>query len=295
MPTATLPTKALATELRFAQSESKAVGLSGGLMMGALRNNAPRVVGALKLGMDISAGLSGNPWLIGYALFAGVGRILLMIYGSKANQQKAAAAKREGESEEAKSTLEKVTRPREYPVEAAAGLSVIAETLAGPGYAASRFLGGEKGFTPLILGIIAIWSYANILFGKEKKKDDPAATPQNENKESLTFASSQSKAMGITGRVRQWMKNNPVRMSSIMQLSVGVGMLAGSLIEGGYPTAYLVAACFGIVANIVQALFVTKQGFNVEGARDEAKNKPPATFEEKLAARRGGESPQPAL
>lgn len=251
-------------ELRFANSESKSVGLQGNALK-IIQDNAPRIVAGLKLGGDLSVGLSLNPLLMGYTAFAGLGRVLQLVYGTKDNQKKVAAEHAANKDELPTTTIGKVLRPREYPVEAGAGLSTIAESF-GVAYGVTQFMDGGTGFTPLILGAIAMWSYANILFGVEKKNDEKSDT---EKSESLVFAQSESKPLGLWGKVKNMFKDNPVLVSSLTQLGISVGMLVGGLLEG--LSAYSIPAGFFIAANVIQALFVRKQEFNVEGAQNTAK------------------------
>src|SRR5262245_61159123 len=117
--------------LRFAKSESKSVGY-GGRAMQMLRDNAPPVVAGLKLAGDVTVGFSLNPFLLAYTAFAGAGRVVSLIYGSKANQQRAASEISEETKKEMADTswwgsIKKALHPKQYPVESSAGLSVIAE------------------------------------------------------------------------------------------------------------------------------------------------------------------------
>src|SRR5262249_44768437 len=75
--------------LEFTKSESKTVGVHGSLI-DRLRENSARVVGVLKLAADITLGFSAEPLLVGYSVFAITGRLMMIAFGTKANQKKMA-------------------------------------------------------------------------------------------------------------------------------------------------------------------------------------------------------------
>lgn len=279
--------------LSFAKSESKAVGMHGSLM-DKMRDNAPRIVGLMKIGMDVAVAMTGSPWLIAYAAFAITGRMISIIYGSKHHQEKLVEEKAAGRHQKLlghslRENDRKIFSPRKYPVEASAGLSVIAESF-GVGYGIARFMAGATGFTPLLTGLIAVWSYGNIVFHKEKKQENAiSAQQENPADNSLVFSQSKSKATGIVGRTRQSMKNNPVLVSSMVNVSICAAMFLGGLIEG-LPLAYLVASIVGGLANLTQGLLVRKNDYNIEGAavvkEGETKEPSPATFQERIVKSR---------
>lgn len=282
--------------LTFAHSESKTVGF-GGKAVQWLRNNAPRVVGGLKLAGDITVGFSLNPFLIGYSVFSGIGRVVMLVYGTKENQQKAASNGVETQEKPDDSwlaNLKKGLHPKQYPVESSSLFSIVGEASA-LGYGISQFIACGAGITPMILEPIAIWSYANMLFTKEETTKEKAKTGNAEgSSNSLTFAQSKSKSLGFTGRIKEMIKGNPVLVSSVVQLGLVGAMVTGALIEG-LSMALVVAGGFYVSALVVQALFVRKNEFNVEGAKDKDTKTPQPTqrmtLEEKIAARnqRGAE------
>jgi hypothetical protein len=279
----------VAKDWLFATSESKAVAVHRSLK-DKLHDNAPRIVGTMKIGMDVSAGLVGDPFLIGYAAFAIIGRLISIIYGTKKHQDKLAAEKAHGKHQHILGhsmgeNVRKVAHPREYPVEASAGFSVVAETL-GAGYGVEQFVMGASGYTPLLLGLLAIYSYSNILFKREKKKEEAAETKSPEESPSLLFAKSESKRMGIYSRLRTMMKDNPVLVSSMINVVISIGMILGGLFIDGLPRGYIVAGGFGAIANLTQGLLVRKNEYNVEGAKPEQIKKSPATFEDRLTQER---------
>jgi hypothetical protein len=268
--------------LTFAKSESKPVGMHGSLM-DKLRDNAPRIVGALKLVADVTIGFVASPLMIAYSVFAVTGRLIMMAYGTKAHQEELAAEKAAGKIQPLENSfsgsLKKMTRPSHYPMEAAAGFSVIGETSA-LGYGVERFAAGASGFTSILLGVVAILTYANILFTKEKKKDSALA----EESESLVFEKSQSKPVGIIGRIRMAMKNNPVLVSSLIGVGISIGMLVGGIAEA-YGAAWLAASVMYIAANTLQAILVRKNDFNIDGAGQD-KSQQNLSHQDRLVAQR---------
>ncbi len=275
--------------LTFVQSESKAVGVRGSLIE-RMRDNAPRIVGLMKIGMDVTVALSGNPWWIGYACFAITGRLISIAWGSKKHQDKLGEEKAEGKHQKLlghslRENDRKILFPRKYPVEAAAGFSIIAESF-GLGFGISQFAAGATGYTAVITELIALWSYGNIVFHKEKKQGEEPQ--ENRKSESLGFTNSSSKTVGVTGRLRRATKDNPVFVSSMANLLIGVLMVGGGIIEG-YGIAYVAAGVLGMLANLTQALLVRKNEFNIEGAGEakEDKTKAPSTnFQERIASAR---------
>lgn len=253
---------AVASPRIFAQSESQTVGFAGRAMQ-MLRDNAPRVVGGMKLAGDLTVGLTLDPFFLGYTAFATMGRLMLLAFGTKANQQKQAAQAHEIVTDDSwVGNCKKIIQPRHYPVEASAGVSTIAEMF-GVAAGINKFVGGQSGYTPLLLGLVATWSYANILFGKEKKKD---AAPAPES-ESLTFASSQSREVGWMGKLKSLFKDNPVAVSSAVQLGISLSMFIGGIMEyESLGLAYVVAGAIFTLACLTQTLLVRKNEFNVEGA-----------------------------
>src|SRR5262249_8288017 len=146
--------------------------------------------------------------------------------------------------------------PREYPIEAAALMSIIAECF-DIAYGVSRFLIGGTGFTPIVVGAIALWSYGHILFGKEKGNED-----EKQKSDSLPFNASESQAVGWTGKIRQKLKGNPVFTSSLVGAAICTIIIAGGIAEG--LPVYAFAGVVFMAANILQALLVSKKGFNIE-------------------------------
>lgn len=272
--------------LRFASSESKMVGASGGLM-DKLRANSPRVVGMLKLPGDMSVSIiNPNPFLICYTVLACIARIIMIMYGTKANQAKV-ADELGNESGAEESIWGKITNPSKYPVESSAAISTVAEAF-GLAYGVSMFMAGGTGFTPIVVGLIAVWAYSHILLGKEGKDIQKTAEEQNAEQQSLVFASSQSKDLGWWGGIQQKMKENPVFSSSITNLGVSAFMIIGGLLESGL-TAYAVAGCLFAIGNAVQAMLVTKRGFNIEGAKEAVAENPNYEESEKDGEKQSGQ------
>jgi len=265
-PIAGMPPLPELPSLHFARSESKQVGLHGSLI-DKMRANSVRIVGWMKFVADMFIGFSGNPFLIGYSVFSGIGRLIMIGYGTKANQQKE-AEKAAGKAPEKSGVIDKILHPSKYPVEAAAGSSIIGEASAGA-YGIELIRDAldpnhYKGWPLFICELFAVYSYGNLLFSKEKKEEKKEDSPGE--KQSLVFAKSHSKQVGITGKAKQWMKEHPVIVSSIINIGVGITMMCYAT---GVP--YFIGASILLLANVVQALLVKKREFNVEGALEDKK------------------------
>lgn len=288
--------------LNFSASESKPVGMQSG-WLGALnrkekqweQDNAPRIVGGLKLIGISLASASLDPFVITCVGFFLISQLISVAYGTKTNQKKLAAEKKSGEPEP--SAVTKMFSPRKYPVESSAGVGAVAEVFEA-GYGGELMYNTWKqgatllqsfgaGISTVLVGVFAIWSYGNIWMGKEKKEQDQQTSPR------LFFTASQSKTVGFTGRIRQYMKNNPVLVSSVSLMGICIFGIVGAVLGGAASPWYVAALSVGLVANTIQALLVTQKGFNVEGAGQEQK---PETFQERIANRRGHDNlgPQPA-
>lgn len=252
-------------------------------------DNSARIVGGMKLAGDMVIGLSMNPFLIGYSVFAITGRLIMLTWGSKAHQKKLAEEKEDGQHDlklghSLKDNDRKILHPRLYPIEAAAGFSTIAESF-GIGYGLWLMAAGQPWITPIVLGAIAIYSYGSVVFKKEKSKEEVEAKEKAKS-DPLTFAKSDSKTAGATGRLRTAMKSSPVFTSSLINLGISVFMLVGGYLEKNLP--YMQAAPIFIAANLLSALLVRKNDYNLEGATQLQTDTPPsATFQERVAASKG--------
>lgn len=272
--------------LHFAQSESKSVGVTGSLM-DRLRENAPRVVGVLKAIGDIAGGMVGHPLMIAFTGFGLVGRIFMVKWGTKKHQEALAAEKAPEHivplGNSWSDSLQKVLKPRQYPMEAAAGMSLIAESC-GAAFGAAELSQGNPGWTPLILGILAVWSYSNILFKKEAKHDEKEKGKQEDP---LIFSKSESKPVGFVGRLKSMMKDNPVLISSLTNIGICAAAFVLSCIEGMKPQ-YLIYLAIGVGANLAQALLVRKNDYNIEGIQDTKQQPPQGQAHEKPFAANTG-------
>ena len=228
--------------LLFARSASKTVGVSGPLV-GLLRANAPRVVGGLKILAGLSLGFA-DPILIGFAVFFAIAQIIPMAYGTKANQEKTAREMNGAAPDKETGIIAKVFNPRAYPVESSAGFAVVSQ-LFGVAYG-GKLLAQQAwgGLAPLGIALLSIASYVNILLGQEKKDPqgkntaDEQKAPLDKEPDALVFSQSESKPVGMTGRLMKFMKNNPVLTSSVgLMAACVVGIVVGLLspeIKAGY-------------------------------------------------------------
>lgn len=280
-------------DLTFARSESKTTGVKGGFL-DTLRDlnrkekqweydNAPRVAGIIKLVATLLILASADSMLVPFAVFGTIAQLISVAYGSKSNQQKQAGEKKHTEASAEKGLLggvKKIFHPKQYPVEANAGFSAVAEVFE-TGYGIKEFMGGGTGFTPIILGVMGLSSYVNVLFGKEKKKEE--ALTKTNSQAPLFFTMSQSKPAGLTGRLKQVMKNNPVLTSYLMLTAICVGGVIGSILEQKH-IFYIGGLALAAVANLTQALLVRKSDYNIEGTA--AGKNQPATFQDRIEQQR---------
>lgn len=282
-------------DFTFARSESGCVGMQGSLMDRVRewnrkekqweRDNAPRVVAGLHLIGDVVGMFTLNPFMIAYSVFSISGRMLAVVYGSKDHQKKLAEEKAQGKHQNLlgdswTDNIRKVFSPRKYPVESSSGFMTVGEVFESI-YGATLLMGsgGKQGYTPFLVGMLAVWSYGNIVFGKEKK-DKEAKTPADQP---LVFSQSASKPVGFMGKLKQKIKDSPVFISSLV---LAIGLIAGPFIEG-LDAVYKTYALIGAAALIIQMVYVRKHDFNVEGAGEDKKNQP-TSFQDRLEQQRGG-------
>lgn len=254
--------------LRFASSASRKVGLSGSLM-DMVRANAPRIVGAMKLaGFAMLAG-NGDPLMIAAACFGVIGKLIMIGFGSKENQKEAAQNATPEVAGLASDTsiagnIKKAMHPKAYPVESSSGFSVISDVFSFA-YGVSQFFVEKPAITPFVYGAIALASDTNMLLGKEKKEAGQLAGKEN----SLKFSQSQSKAEGWLGDLGKTLKENPVLTSSLINICFCAVMIVGALVEGGR-TTFATAMGIFLAGDLLQAFFVKKKDFSVEGAGNAA-------------------------
>jgi|GEM_PF-3239421 len=88
--------------------------------------------------------------------------------------------------------------------------------------------------------------------------------------ESLEFAESKSKIVGTEDKgLMQWFRDNQVAISSVLQVAIGVTMM----VAVGMPDMYRLAGIPLIAAGALQAAFVTKSDFSVDGPLEEVTEK----------------------
>ena len=160
MTAATIDQTPPPTHMNFASSESKAVGM-GGTWVDKVKDNAPRIVGGMKLAGDIGMGLIGHPLMILYSAFAITSRLIMIGFGTKTNQQDAAKAYQSKLSNETGTlaAVKKALHPKAYPIEASSASSSIAEVF-GISYGVYR--------SSVVSSLSQVQDAA-----KELKQDDP--------------------------------------------------------------------------------------------------------------------------
>jgi hypothetical protein len=251
--------------LTFASSESKAVGMSGGLFE-SIQRFAPRIVSVLKLGSYasvFSAGITGGGMFI-----AAAGAILLLsagimvYYGDKKKQQERLAQNKEEAPEHVPTDIigrvlhefSKIGTPSKYPLEAAFGLGAISSLLIA-------VQGAVDGFNPLLLGGggLGLAATGVALFMREPTS---AEAPQTD----IRFASSRSQAVGAqTGPTffQSPMKISATLLSVSAVLTLAQGVTTGNMF-------FVADGICSLLSNIIMFAFVRKNDFSLSGARQEA-------------------------
>lgn len=268
--------------LRFASSQSKAVGLGSSSLDGFLKSHAPQVVGTLHLAANSSIFLSGNPYAMAGAALSMAGKVIMIAYGHKHTKEEMEAPGHCHARPGLIGAIDKVTHPKDYPIEAACGMSALS-SLMMMGYGLT---GG--GLTPLLSEALSLALNMFVINGAEKK-------PGLENApcDSLLFAHSKSGALAWCGKEVQMLKDNPVFTSSMINTLLNVGVTIGALIEENPNMA--IAGALLTVSTLTQALYIRKNDYNVEpdeAPASAAKETSAGYFVQKEIARRQMPAPQ---
>lgn len=246
-----------------------------------IRDNAPRIVGAMKFVPDVFLFMSGlkDTGKARFRSAAAIGfmasRSLLLAFGTKDKKKSDDHAVSHHHDDTSLSgrlehNLYKVTHPSQYPVEAGAGVAALAGvSVALSGAAQMRNKKTFKeGIIELGVGIFTTLAEGNVLFSKEKAK---TATAETTNKPDTLI---------------QKFKDQPVLLSGITQAAIsgsqiGLGLLTLARSKkdaaAGEPKRwyYLAAASIYTAADLVYAFLVRKNEFNVEAAKTPAANTQP--------------------
>lgn len=234
-----------------------------------IKDNAPRVVSALKIaGSCFMMATKNWPFKLAGSFFI-LGNLIMMTFGhKKTDEERERLQKEEAEQKAARGGQEnrvtrhlyKVFHPQKYPLES--GLTVfnlgsIFWTLAGAiGPKASR----SKWY--LVGGLQSLASDANGAFNKENLDDAQERAGQSKLRAALTY-----------------LKNRPVLTSSLLNIGADASTATGGAIEyfkkGGKPYA-MFAGGFILLANAFQAIFVTRNDYNIEKKQGSAAAKAPA-------------------
>ena len=110
------------TDLQFRSTEHKVLGMEGPLV-DTFRDNAPRIVGALRLGSILMASVA-HPLLGLHAAFVLGSEAILLLFGNKKSVEK---HKTEEGEQPLFGPLGKVAQPHKYPIEASAAFDVLGE------------------------------------------------------------------------------------------------------------------------------------------------------------------------
>lgn len=252
--------------LRFTQSESKVVGM-GGTLMEKFKDNAASIVGLMQMAGAAALLLHESPLIIALGAAGIVTRGVMALYGNKSHRQHMIKSRDPSTPELGHGfvdTIRKATRPSEYPIEFAAAASLLASAV-GTFFGAALETDGidtTHGKTLIGVGIVSMLSYGYLLFGREKKSEG-----KQEKRQSMPFAHSESKAQGWLGDKIQTLKDQPVLASSLVTAMLTSAAVIGNAIEGNEILA--ISGAIFLASQIIQALFVTKKDFSIEGAREE--------------------------
>lgn len=252
--------------LHFSNSTSKAVGF-GGSLMEAIQENAASIVGALQLTGSSVLIVAGTPMMQLMAAVGMTGKVIMTAYGNKYVQQRIAqqdkALARTKYSDGFTGSLAKSLHPKAYPIESSSALSIIANGLS-VAYGVSQELSGAPGMTPIIVGALSMATYGNMLFGKEKDSHVDC-----DKQEPLLFAHSKSKALALVGKEVQMLIDNPIFTSSLAQIAITTTLVIGGIVEE--TPIFVASGAFYLAASLIQAAFVSKHDFSLDGTVEKAK------------------------
>lgn len=236
----------------------------------SIKNNAPRVVAALKIMGSSSMFLSKNKvFSTAGAGFITANSIALLFGSKKSEEQKEHLREQEDSKHMPQSGLSnyvyKFLHPSKYPLESAstvATASSILWTAAG--------VYGKGGFSPgrLIGGAFSLASDANLAFTKERFSEPEANTSPK----------------GSLGYYATELKHRPVLLSSLLNIACDAASIIGGAHEysKGKEINTLLAGSFLLSANTFQAIYVNKNDYNIEPSHAMAKK---AANDDSYAAR----------
>lgn len=113
------------------------------------------------------------------------------------------------------------------------------------------------GFAVLAHGAVGLLAHLPIIFGKEGAHThafSEHSKAADDKKDSLTFAKSTSKKVGVVGRAFEGLKDNPIAVASALQAAVGVSLILA------FPASWSLMASGAIItaSAVLQGLFVRK-------------------------------------
>jgi hypothetical protein len=223
-----------------------------------IRDNAPRIVAPLKIAGSLAM-MKTKSWPFKAAgSFFIAGNLIMMAFGhKKTDEERERLQKEEAEQKAAQGGkpenrvtrhLYKVFHPQKYPLES--GLTVF--NLGSIFWALAGAVGTKANRSPwyLLGGLFSLASDANGAFNKEKLDDADERAGQSKMQATFTY-----------------LKNRPVLASSLLNVGADITTATGGAIkyfknqEG--PWAML-AGSFILLANAFQAVFVTRNDYNIE-------------------------------
>jgi len=191
---------------------------------------------------------------------------VMILYGNKKKQQERAQKAGDAPAEPiAKDPISrifhdvaKMAMPSKYPIEAASGYGLIASMLMG----ISGVLTGNMYFVGI--GVLASVATAIALFGHEQIKTAKATA----EKEGLQFEQSKSAAVGAeAGHKSRSLLKNPIRLSSVLLTINGAVALAAGFAKPEVDPFMVATGICAMIGNAIMAVFVHKNDFNVNAAR----------------------------
>ncbi|MEJ0010918.1 MAG: hypothetical protein WDN72_10930 [Alphaproteobacteria bacterium] len=225
-----------------------------------VRDNGPRIVGTMKFLPDAFLFLSGlkdtnNTYFrSAAALMFMTSRSILMTYGTKNKkpQEPGATGPVPGQDDPSlwgklKFNAYKVTHPRQYPVEAGAGIAMTAgiTLLFSAGALMRTKETFRHGLLEMAVGGLTALAEGNVLFRKERIR---------------------KKGEGRPDSLLQKFKDQPVMLSGVTQAGVSMSQIGLGVmtLKSGRSWYYLAAGSIYTLADLIYAFFVRKNEFHVQ-------------------------------
>ncbi len=209
-----------------------------------LRDNAPRVVAGLKIASAASMLFDKeNPAFQGAGICQGLGYIVIAAFGHKKTEEEKEALRADGDAPDngIASIIGKVVQPHKYPIESGMALDTASDVL---------WTISGKNDSSKWGGILNVIADINIIATKED-----TMTPNPHVKGSIPYYISE-------------FKRRPVLLSSALNIAcdsytVATGTRKFLNNPEQYPSS-MIAGGFLLAGNLVQAIYVDKNDYNIE-------------------------------